>query len=1016
MDEYSNTTEADPFFLDQEQLHVIAGKNILSQGLQDYKENRVMEIDQDGDVLWGHVEGEDPDQPENATIRLLDESLSFSCDCGQIQKQGICRHVVAVLCSYSDQCLETDRMLTATDNAIKNRKKRGRTEVEVTLVDGNQLFGSWRASSLGGTSPIPQSYQIIIRSLIHRANYCTCPDFTGNQLGTCKHIEAVLHKISKHPDYDRMKDDPAPFPYVYLAWDVEDAPQIVLKRGANISDEIESISHHYFSESGYFQGRLPEDFFLFADIVETRTDIHVGEDALRYARQLASAASRRQRSAEIKRQIQGTNRIPGVKARLYPYQVEGVAFLAGTGRALLADDMGLGKTLQAISAATWLRHNEGVKKTLIICPASLKHQWSKEITRFIGADTQVVQGTVDQRGAQYRRNCHFFIVNYELLLRDLSVINEFVCPDLVILDEAQRIKNWRTKIATSVKLIPSRYAFVLTGTPLENRLEDLYSLMQVVDPKILGPLWRYMIDFHITDDRDKILGYRNLSILRKRLEPVLMRRDRKIVSDQLPDRITTQIDVVMTEKQWELHDNAMSIAGRLAITAKRRPLTPMEKNRLMAALQQARMACNGAGLVDKETIGSPKIDELTDILQEVCVQSGLKAVVFSQWQMMTKMVETGLRRMNVGYVNLHGGIPSARRASLMDSFENDDSVQVFLSTDAGGVGLNLQSGSVLVNLDMPWNPAVLEQRNGRIHRLGQTRTVHIINMVAKGAYEERVLSLIHGKQDLFDNVISEDGDKDVVGVSEKLLETLVDDLTELPSEPVGKKDENIETEGVASNVDQSPVIKDVDTPVRDKSVELQLTKVIEKLQEKFGLRIERILGTGGGLLTVLDQAGEEEDRIAAKLSGQVPVAVIDRRTLAGLERLGSGSPLAKSTTYYDAADKAAGKTAPPRLSQLAMEKAKAAQLLIEQDCSGPAMELLVSALLSAAAGRGKLENPVSMQEAAIWVYSDALPKGWLNQTEATLIMRAISLAQSPSIPVTMLTEMSMDVNDFVHEI
>ena len=111
-----------------------------------------------------------------------------------------------------------------------------------------------------------------------------------------------------------------------------------------------------------------------------------------------------------------------------------------------------------------------------------------------------------------------------MLLRDLTIINQVVRPDLIILDEAQRIKNWRTKIASAVKLIPSRYAFVLTGTPLENRLEELYSLMQVVDPKILGPLWRYMIDFHVTDDRGKVLGYRNLSLLRRRLEPVMLRR------------------------------------------------------------------------------------------------------------------------------------------------------------------------------------------------------------------------------------------------------------------------------------------------------------------------------------------------------------------------------------------------------------------------------------------------------------------------------------------------------------
>ncbi len=238
---------------------------------------------------------------------------------------------------------------------------------------------------------------------------------------------------------------------------------------------------------------------------------HLGDDALDFARHLAARAAHRLRADEIRGRILATGgRLPGVRTTLYPYQVEGVAFLAGTGRALLADDMGLGKTLQAIAAAAWLRQHEGVRRVLIICPASLKHQWAREIERFTGLETQIIQGPAAERGVQYRSDAAFLIVNYELVLRDLAVLNETLCPDLVILDEAQRIKNWRTRIASAVKRIPSRYAFVLTGTPLENRLEDLYSLMQVVDPQVLGPLWRYLVDFHVTDDRGKVLGYRNL--------------------------------------------------------------------------------------------------------------------------------------------------------------------------------------------------------------------------------------------------------------------------------------------------------------------------------------------------------------------------------------------------------------------------------------------------------------------------------------------------------------------------
>jgi SNF2 family DNA or RNA helicase len=255
-----------------------------------------------------------------------------------------------------------------------------------------------------------------------------------------------------------------------------------------------------------------------------------------------------------------------------------------------------------------------------------------------------------------------------VVLRDLSLINETLSPDLLILGEAQRIKNWRTKIASATKLIPIRYAFVLTGTPLENRL--------------------------------------------------------------------------------------------------------------MAALQQARMACNAVGLVHKETEGAPKLDELASLLEDLCLQGRRKAVVFSQWTLMIEMVESRLRKLGLDYVRLHGGVPSAKRGELMDRFREDDAVQVFISTDAGGVGLNLQSTSVLINLDLPWNPVVLEQRIARIHCLGQSEKVQVILMISSEGYEGQVMQLVQGKQNLFDNVIDPEATEDVVGVSAKLPDALMASLLE----------------------------------------------------------------------------------------------------------------------------------------------------------------------------------------------------------------------------------------------
>ena len=534
--------------------------------------------------------------------------------------------------------------------------------------------------------------------------------------------------------------------------------------------------------------------------------------------------------------------------------------------------------------------------------------------------------------------------------------------------------------------------------------------MQVVDPKVLGPLWRYLVDFHVTDDRGKVLGYRNLSLLRKRLAPVMLRRDRRLVREQLPDKIVQRLDVVMTPKQRELHDSAMSAAGRLAQIARTRPLTPSEQNRLLAALQQARMACNAAGLVDKETQGAPKLDELADILNEICVQGGLKAVVFSQWERMTQMVEARLKRMGLGCVRLHGGVPTARRGELMDRFRDDDAVQVFLSTDAGGVGLNLQSGAVLINLDVPWNPAVLEQRNARIHRLGQTRTVQIITMVAAESYEEQVFALVRNKQDLFDNVVNEDATEDVVGVSKKLLETLVEDLAGPVAESAPPAE--VEVAPVASSIESAPATAPAAASVGEDRMAQAISQCIEALQQSFGPRIERIFGSGGGLVTVLDRVDTEADRLAEQLSAEVPVALIDRLALKGLQRLGSGSPLTEAHSYFDATT-AAGPSVESLLRRQAKEKLTAAQLLFDQQLLDSALDMVFAALLSAAAERAGRDTPLNRAEVGVWAYAEALPQGILDQDQVGLLMRALSFAQGGAAPSDLVRSLLDDAAHFI---
>ncbi|TAN47649.1 MAG: helicase [Methylococcaceae bacterium] len=1007
---------SDDFFLfDTERLGTLAPENTIKKGLSYFIENRVFALDVQENMLLAQVEGSRPDQPYWVELsRGADGQLLACCDCGG--EQPVCKHAIAALYSYAEQASNQDNagnIGSAMEEAIAERIKKGRNEVKVKLISGNLGFGIWQATSIVSATHWQRSYQVHIRSLDARMNYCTCPDLASNRLSTCKHIEAVLHYAKKRPEYHQLKTQGSPLSFVYLAWESATSPQLRLHKSQELAVDLAVLLSDFFDAQGLFNGRIPDDFFRLTERVMGRDDIQLGEDAQQYVRQCAEDAGHRLRAQQIRREIMQSHGIlPGVKVKLFPYQVEGIAFLASRGRALLADDMGLGKTLQAIAASTWLADQAGVQKILIVCPASLKQQWAREIAKFTGRSVQVVQGAAENRGIHYRADALFFIVNYELVLRDLSAISESLKPDLLILDEAQRIKNWRTKIASTIKLIPSRYVFVLSGTPLENRLEDLYSLLQVVDARVLGPLWRCLLDFHVTDERGKVIGYRNLSELRRRISSVMLRRNRSLVKDQLPDRTEVTLDIAMTRKQRELHDAGLSAAATMAVLAKRRPLTPSEQNRMMAALQQARMACNAAGLVDKETFGSPKLDELARLLDELCILSSCKVVVFSQWKAMTEMVATFVDGMGLGYVHLHGGVPTHKRSALMDKFADDDSVQVFISTDAGCTGLNLQSATVLINMDMPWNPAVLDQRIARIHRLGQKNKVQIFLLLAEDSYEQRVACLVKGKRNLFDNVVNPEADEDVVGVSKKMLDTLVEDLTQSPH--AGQEETQESPAETMQSVTGTAITQGAaEQPRTTAEDNRRISALIVQIQTAFAPRIQRIMGANGGLLVVLEDCAAADEQLAETLSqADVPVVVIAAQTLRSLQRLGL-SPVAEREEWPAPVAEA---VAVHPFIKVATDKLQAAEVLWQQQCASGVLDLLAAGMLAAAAvlaGQTQLPAP---EQASVWLYTDVLPQQLLTAEQVAAIIRVMALSLSPQVPDHLLEQCLQDARQLIAEL
>ncbi len=465
---------------------------------------------------------------------------------------------------------------------------------------------------------------------------------------------------------------------------------------------------------------------------------------------------------------------------LYPYQKEGVRYCLYRRAALIGDEMGLGKTLQAISVSILKKEIFGFSKILIITPASLKEQWKREIERFTSETVTVIEGSPRARSDCYMLDkSSFKITNYEAVLRDITVIIRYK-PDLMILDEAQRIKNFSTKTADAVKQIPRKHALVLTGTPLENKLEDIYSIIQFLDPYMLVPLWKFAAEYFMLsrDKRDKILGYHNLDTLHERLKSIVIRRKKEEVLSDLPEQIENNYYIDLHEKQVKMHNGYMQ---SLLPILNKKYLTPMDIRRMQVLLLRMRMVCNSTYLIDRKTHISPKLKELEGVLNELVIQDNRKMVIFSEWTTMTYLIARHLSDVGIPFVELSGKVPVKKRQLLIDEFTNNPSCKVFLSTDAGGTGLNLQAADCVVNFELPWNPAKKNQRIGRVNRIGQkSKCVNVVNLITKNSIEEKILTGIQLKMDLFNSVF--DGTSDVVEFSQEKRTQLINQLREMIGE------------------------------------------------------------------------------------------------------------------------------------------------------------------------------------------------------------------------------------------
>ena len=432
----------------------------------------------------------------------------------------------------------------------------------------------------------------------------------------------------------------------------------------------------------------------------------------------------------------------GLNATLRDYQVTGFRWLKMLSHyqfgGILADEMGLGKTLQTICYLLSEKQEQGQVRTLIVAPASLTYNWSQEIKQFAPElSIMVVSGTKEEREHQLAQPVDIYITSYASMRSDIDHY-QVAQLDYLILDEAQMVKNSGTKTAQALRSLQVAHRFALSGTPIENNLDELWSLFQMIMPGFFPNRGTY----------------RQLatSEIAQMIQPFILRRDKATVLKDLPEKIETNYYSGLTNEQKTIY---LAYLRQMQDEINQMDSATFKKNRIsiLAGLTRLRQICCDPRLfIDDYEGGSGKLDQVKDLLL-AAKENNRRVLLFSQFTSMLTIIEQALDEIGLSHFYLRGSTPPKDRIEMVDAFNEGDRDVFLISLKAGGTGLNLTGADTVILYDLWWNPAVEEQAAGRAHRMGQEKVVEVWRMIAEGTIEERMNTLQNEKRELFQKVI-----------------------------------------------------------------------------------------------------------------------------------------------------------------------------------------------------------------------------------------------------------------------
>lgn len=467
----------------------------------------------------------------------------------------------------------------------------------------------------------------------------------------------------------------------------------------------------------------------------------------------------------------------GLNAELRPYQKFGFRWLMTLGAmgfgGILADDMGLGKTVQAIAYLAAVKENyEGdtPRHSLIICPASLVYNWESEIHRFApGLTVETVVGGAGSRKEKIRKSrADILLTSYDLLKRDVEAYQEALF-DTVFIDEAQNIKNHGTQTAKAVKALGCARRFALTGTPIENSLSELWSIFDFLMPGFLGGYKHFKEKYEqpVAARQDEVAAER----LRRMIRPFILRRLKKEVLKELPDKLEEVVYSRMETAQREIYEARVQ---RLldSLSKQSQEEYRVGKLQILAELTHLRQLCCDPSLVyENYNGGAAKVDTCVELVNNA-VEAGNKVLLFSQFTSMLDIIRRRLDEAGIGYYILTGSTSKEKRNELVKSFNGDGPPVFLISLKAGGTGLNLTAASIVIHFDPWWNQAAQNQATDRAHRIGQQQVVTVYKLIMKDTLEEKILEMQERKAGLSEEIMADGSISEVIGSKEEFMEIL----------------------------------------------------------------------------------------------------------------------------------------------------------------------------------------------------------------------------------------------------